>query len=85
MNRLTLVLLTAVLCLGVSAQNNSKTEKRDAQNSSASSQKAKTPPAQAVDTEYTDSIIKNTTDKMFMSVNILGPAGGQACGKSSYS
>ncbi len=57
MNRFFLPLLMAVLCLSAAAQN---TTKKD--------QKTKTSPAseQPVDKEYTDSIIKNTTDKMFM-------------------
>jgi hypothetical protein len=57
MDRFFLPLLMATLCLSAAAQNGSKKD-----------QKANAPAAatRAVDRDYTDSIIKNTTDKMFM-------------------
>ena len=55
MKRFALPFLLVVLCLSVSAQTKAKARS-----------KADVPVAQAVDKEYTDSILKNTTDKMFM-------------------
>jgi hypothetical protein len=63
MNRFAFVVIVLGLSVGVFAQDkkgpgkpaNAKVDKQ-----------AKTTPAQPVDKEYTDSIIKNTTDKMFL-------------------
>ncbi|HRI03838.1 MAG TPA: M14 family zinc carboxypeptidase [Pyrinomonadaceae bacterium] len=53
MNRFALLFLSLVLCVGISAQNNAKT-------------KPAAPAPQPVDKEYTDSILKNTTEKFFL-------------------
>jgi hypothetical protein len=53
MNRFALLFLSLALCVGISAQNNAKT-------------KPATPAPQPVDKEYTDSILKNTTEKFFL-------------------
>ncbi|MGB2750804.1 MAG: M14 family zinc carboxypeptidase [Pyrinomonadaceae bacterium] len=53
MNRFALLFLSLALCVGISAQNNSKT-------------KPAAPAPQPVDREYTDSILKNTTEKFFL-------------------
>ena len=53
MNRFALLFLSLALCVSVSAQNNAKT-------------KPVTPAPQPVDKEYTESILKNTTEKFFL-------------------
>lgn len=59
MNRIASIALLLVLCLAAQAQGpNNKTK--------TSSPDAKAAAAQPIDKEYTDSIIKNTTDKMFL-------------------
>lgn len=63
MKRFSPFLLALVLCIGTYAQGpNDKTSKSP----NKSSAPAANAPAQPVDKDYTDSIVKNTTDKMFL-------------------
>src|SRR5947209_10360857 len=63
MKRLFPVFLALILCVGAYAQGPSdKTTKTAAK----PTKPASNTPAQPVDQEYTNSIIKNTTDKMFL-------------------
>jgi Zinc carboxypeptidase. len=63
MKRLFPVILALILCVGAFAQGPSEKTSKTATKPTKSASNA---PAQPVDQEYTDSIIKNTTDKMFL-------------------
>lgn len=63
MNRLFPALLAIVLCMGAYAQGPNY---KNSKSVTKPSQPAANAPAQPNDQEYTDSIIKNTTDKMFL-------------------
>src|SRR5689334_15954192 len=64
MNRFFLTAAIAIgVCIGTSAQS---PKAKAAQNSTKPAQPTAARSTQPMDTEYTDSIIKNTTDKMFL-------------------